>query len=197
MKHFTRSRSWRVLDKFWRHSLIWLEKIFPAMCTLPQLWRETTNRPFPPMLSSCYQFNCSSDALHLAFVHNVPDSTEGKKIKSRHYSPTPWEFPPPPPHHLDLGEYRHNTRSATIAFTATSPTTILPLGSVRFPVFYEESHHFFRPNFVHGDHHGREGERWDFRAGKFIFKCNPLPFFPINHWLCFLLALSVVVASVG
>ncbi|KAL3781328.1 hypothetical protein HJC23_006780 [Cyclotella cryptica] len=41
----------------------------------------------------------------------------------------------PPPHHLDLGQYRHNTRSATIAVIATSPTTILPLGSVIFPYF--------------------------------------------------------------
>jgi hypothetical protein len=44
-----------------------------------------------------------------------------------------------PPHHLNLCEYRHNTRSATIALTDTSPTTILLLGSVKFPVFYEES----------------------------------------------------------
>jgi hypothetical protein len=100
-------------------------------------------------VTTYYQFNCISVALHLAFVRNVHDSTERKKIKSRHYySSSPWEFPPPPPCHLDLGEYRHNTRLATIALTATSPTTILTLGSVRFPVFYEESHHFYRPNFV-------------------------------------------------
>ena len=66
-------------------------------------------------------------------------STEGKnKIARLWYciNSYPWEFPPPPPHHLDLGQCRYNTSSATIALTATSPTIILPLGSVRFLVFH-------------------------------------------------------------
>ena len=78
-------------------------------------------------------------------------STEGKnKIARLWYciNSYPWEFPPPRPHHLDLGQCRYNTSSATIALTATSPTIILPLGSVRFLVFHEESYYFYRQNFV-------------------------------------------------
>jgi hypothetical protein len=89
-------------------------------------------------VSTQYQFNSSTVALHCATYTNIPVSTEAKKIKSRHNTLPPWRFPPQPPHDRDLSKYRCNTRSDFIALTATSPATIHPLGSVRFALFLEK-----------------------------------------------------------
>ena len=93
-----------------------------------------------------YQFNCSTDMLHLASVQNIPDSAGPKKLC--HNTSAPWRFPPPSPHHLEHRKYHCNTRSAVIALIAKLPATILLLGLVRFALFYEKLHHFYRANFV-------------------------------------------------
>ena len=89
-------------------------------------------------------------------------------------------IPPPPPHHLDHGEYHRNTGSVTIALTATSLTTILPLGLVKVVVLPEKLHCFYHANFVTRQPSWLWGGKMGFQC-RFIFKSNPLPFSPLNH----------------
>jgi hypothetical protein len=111
-------------------------------------WHTWYDHYCPCHIAPNCKFNCCTVALHGVMYKNILVSTWANKKKTHHYSFAPWQFPPLPPQHLDHEKYHCNTGSATIAPTATSPATILPLGLVRFVLFLEKSHHFYSVNFV-------------------------------------------------
>ena len=94
-----------------------------------------------------YEFNCvpkgsmvPTYVLHCPTYKNIPVSTWPKNILSQRNTSTPWQFLPPPRHHLVHQKFLPNPRSATIDLTATPP--------VRFVSFLEKSHRFYSANFV-------------------------------------------------
>ena len=68
-----------------------------------------------------------------------------------------------------------------IAFTGTFPTTILPLGLVKFLLFYTKLHHFYHANFVlHSGHHDPALSSWEFGECKLIIIAINPPFVNLN-----------------
>ena len=68
-----------------------------------------------------------------------------------------------------------------IAFTGTFPATILPLGLVKFLLFYTKLHHFYHANFVlHSGHHDQALSSWEFGECKLIIIAINPPFVNLN-----------------
>ena len=68
-----------------------------------------------------------------------------------------------------------------IAFTDTPPATILPLGLVKFLLFYTKLHHFYHANFVlHSGHHDQARSSWEFGECKLIIIAINPPFVNLN-----------------